>query len=127
MGYLYLSVVDTKCFCHLCSYRIRISVLDVLIRENGIPLNMLFILGRRLFQSPKKKARAKSYCSHRCEGSISGQCACNISTFLKFLEGKLFRKSLVKSERSDRPQPEKVSYSIRYCTISMFMYVLSEQ
>ena len=34
--------------------------------------------------------------------------ASNIRTFLRFLEGKLFRKSFVKFERSDRFQPEEI-------------------
>ena len=52
-----------------------------------------------------------------------------LAHFVRLLEGTLFRKSLVKCERSDRSQPEKimkmikhVSYSIRYCKISLLIY-----
>ena len=48
---------------------------------------------------------------------------------LRFLEGNLCRKSLTESNGSDRFYPgkfpkifEHVSYSIRYCSISLLIY-----
>ena len=52
-----------------------------------------------------------------------------LARFLRFLEGSCFRKSLKKSELSDRSQRGKilktielVSYSIRYCKVSLLIY-----
>ena len=46
----------------------------------------LFILGGRLFQSPKRIAHAEAHFSHHCEGNVSGKLARNFSTFLRFPE-----------------------------------------
>ena len=97
--------------------------------ENGISLNKLFTLGGRFFNLPKRKHVLKRAESHRRDVNTVGIFAYNFSTFLRFLEGILFRKLLTESERSDRFWPEKllqiiehVSYLIRYCRISLLIY-----
>ena len=52
-----------------------------------------------------------------------------LASFLSFLKGIRFRKSLTESERSDRFWPgkflkmlEHVSYLIKYCKISLLTY-----
>ena len=70
--------------------------------ENEIPLNKLFILVERLLNPTRGKYALKCVESHRCEENARGKLACNISTFLRFLEGNVFRKSLTESEWSDQ-------------------------
>ena len=73
----------------------------VLMREWN-PLNELFTLGERLFNSSKRKHVLKRAESHRCEVNTLGTFACNFSIFFRFLKRAHFRKSLTESERSDR-------------------------
>ena len=51
--------------------------------ENGIPLNKLFTLGERLFNTSKEKHVLKRAESHHCEIKTLGIFACNFSMFLK--------------------------------------------
>ena len=62
------------CSCVLCS-----CILSSW--ENGIPLNELFTLGGRLFNSSKRKQVLKRTESHRCEVNTLGTFACNFSMF----------------------------------------------
>ena len=96
---------------------------------NGIPLNISFTPRGRLLNPPKRKHVLKCAESHHCEVNTLRIFACNFSTFLSFIKGIHFRKSLTESERSDRYFPgkflkiiEHVSYLIRYCRISMHTY-----
>ena len=56
----------------------------------------------KTFQPAKMKARAKRSESHCCAVNTLGACACNFSTFLRFLTGTHFRKLPTESEWSDR-------------------------
>ena len=47
--------------------------------RNGIPLDMLLILGRRLSHYPKTIERAKACSSQQYEVNVSGKLALNIS------------------------------------------------
>ena len=51
--------------------------------ENGIPLNKLFTLGGRLFNSSNGKHVLKRAESHRCEVNTLGILACNFSMLFK--------------------------------------------
>ena len=62
--------------------------------ENGIPLNMKFILRGRLFNRTRRKHVLKRAESHRFEVNTLWRLACNFGTFLRFFEGKLFRNPL---------------------------------
>ena len=63
------------------------------------------------------------------EVNTLGTFACNSNTFLRFLNGTYFGKFRIESERSDRFQLgkflkiiEHVSYSIKYCKLSLLIY-----
>ena len=58
--------------------------------ENGIPLTKLFILGGRLFHSPKRIARAKAFSSHCCKVNTLGKLAHDFSTFFKVSRRNIF-------------------------------------
>ena len=75
--------------------------------ENGIPLNMLFTLGGRLFNPPKRKHALKRAESHRCEVNTLGTFACNFNTIFKVSQRDSFGKLPTESEQSDRFKPEK--------------------
>ena len=60
--------------------------------ENGIPLNMLFTLGGKLFNPPKRKHVLKRAESHHCEVNTLGIFACNFSTFFKVSQRDSFWK-----------------------------------
>ena len=49
--------------------------------ENGIPLNKLFTLGKRLFNQPNGKHVLKDAESHRCQVNTLGIVACNLACF----------------------------------------------
>ena len=72
------------------------------------PPEKAFTLQGRLFNPPKGKHVLKRAESHCCEVNTLGILACNFRTFLRFIKRTLFRKSLLKSEQSDRSQPEKL-------------------
>ena len=98
--------------------------------ENGFLLTKQFILEGRLFHSPARIACAKACLSHCCEVNISYKLPHNFSDLLRFREKEFFRKSLEKSEQSDRFQPGKIlkiiehfSYSIMYCKTSLLKYL----
>ena len=54
------------------------------------------------FNLPKGKHMLKRAESHRCEVNTLGTLACKFCTFLRFLKGIHFRKSLTESETSGR-------------------------
>ena len=97
--------------------------------ENGIPHNKLFKLRGRVF-NPSKNHVQKRAENNRCKVNTLGTLASNFSMFLRFLKGIHFRNSLTESELGDRFQKgkflktiEHVSYSIRYCKISLLTYL----
>ena len=61
---------------------------------HGIPLNELFTLGGRLFNSSKRKHVLKRAESHRCEVNTLGTFACNFSFFLGFSKGLILENRL---------------------------------
>ena len=90
---------------------------------------MLFTQGRGVLSPSNGKHVLKRAQSHRFEVNTLGNFARNFSILLKVFKGAHFRKSLTESERSHRFYLEKflkltehVSYSIRYCKISLLIY-----
>ena len=97
--------------------------------ENGIPLNKLFTLGGRLFNQSKGKHVLKRAERHRCYANTLGILAFNFSMFLKFSKGFTLKNRVQKlngmtasSQKKFLKIIEHVSYSIRYCKISLLIY-----
>ena len=93
-------------------------------------MNELLTLGGRLFNSSKRKHVLTRTESYPCKVNTLGTFVCNFSMFLRFLKEALFRKLLTESERRDRFYSgkflniiEHVSYSIKYCKISLPIYL----
>ena len=91
------------------------------------PLNKLFTLGGRLFNPPRRKHMLKRAESHRCEVNTLGTFACNFSMIFKVSQSDSFWQITHGvtdfSQGNFLKRIEYVCYSIKYCQISLLIYI----